>query len=137
MALKSIVDDRLSELLLENFSSDEQQLFVKSFKTYLEYGNDDNAFVIDFDDVWKWIGFTRKDNAKTLLLKHFTKEVHYIEKTLALRKNRGGHNKEILMLNVNTFKDFCMIANTTKAKIIRGYYINILHHIISSPTSRS
>lgn len=60
------IDDDLLRLMNENLNT-EEQLFVKSFQMYLHYNDDDKAFVIDFDDVWKWIGFTRKSKAKELL----------------------------------------------------------------------
>ena len=52
------------------FSEFEQQLFVSSFYCYLNY-NPKTDFVIDLDDVWKWIGFSQKDKAKRLLEKKF------------------------------------------------------------------
>jgi hypothetical protein len=58
------------------FTNDQQQLFIASFYTYLNY-NSKTDFVIDLDNVWKWIGFTRKDNAKAVLLKHFTNNIDY------------------------------------------------------------
>jgi hypothetical protein len=30
-----------------------------------------DEFVINFDEVWSWMGFSRKDVAKRLLEKHF------------------------------------------------------------------
>ena len=45
--------------------------FLKSFQSYLKYGDDDTKFVINLDDLWKWVGFSKKDKAKDLLIKHF------------------------------------------------------------------
>jgi hypothetical protein len=91
------LDDRLSQLLLENLNTEEQQIFVKSFKAYLEYGNDDTAFVISLDDVWEWVGFSKKDKAKDLLIKHFDENIHYSmalpgerERFYVGEKTRGG-----------------------------------------------
>jgi phage anti-repressor protein len=133
------LDDRLLNLLEDNFSSEEQKMFDNSFKHYLQYGDDDTAFVIDFDDVWEWLGFTRKDNAKRIMTKNFEEDVHYkiallnLEEQKSHEENRGGHNKETIMMTVNTFKDFCMLANTEKSKTIRSYYIkmeNIMHKYV-------
>ena len=71
-------------------------------------------FVIDLDDVWKWVGFAQKVKATVLLEKHFILDKDYI-KSLSQPGNqsehiRGGHNKEIFMLNVSTFKRFCLKA---------------------------
>jgi len=38
---------------------------------------------------------------------------------------KGGHNKEIFMLNINTFKRFCLKAGTKKADEIHDYYIKL------------
>ena len=56
-------------------------MFIASFYCYLKHDSKKD-FVIDFDNLWKWLGFTRKDNAKTCLEKHFLKEIDYkVEKT--------------------------------------------------------
>lgn len=52
------------------------KMFIASFYCYLKHDSKKD-FVIDFDNVWKWLGFTRKDNAKTCLEKHFLKEIDY------------------------------------------------------------
>jgi len=49
-----------------------------------------------------------------------------------IKKNLGGsgQNKELILLTVDCFKNFCMLAATPKAKEIRTYYIkmeNIMH----------
>ena len=46
-----------------NFTDFEQQLFLSSFYCYLNY-HPTNDFVIDLDDVWKWLGFSQKVRAK-------------------------------------------------------------------------
>ena len=37
----------------------------------------------------------------------------------------GGHNKEIFMLTIRTFKLFCLKAGTEKAAQIHEYYIKM------------
>ena len=54
----------------DKFSDTQQQLFVSSFYCYLNH-NSKSEFIIDLDDVWKWIGFSRKDPAKVVLDKNF------------------------------------------------------------------
>ena len=60
----------------ENFKSKEQQLFIASFYCYLNYDSK-KEFVIDFDTVWKWCGFSRKSDGKRLLEKHFKENIDY------------------------------------------------------------
>ena len=55
-------------------------------------------FVIDLDNIWKYIGFRNKDNAKKLLQNSFIIEKDY--KILLL----NIQEKEKIMLNINTFK---------------------------------
>jgi len=43
----------------------------------------------------------------------------------AKKSNRGGHNKEIIMLNVETFKKFCLKAGTKKADEVHDYFIKL------------
>jgi hypothetical protein len=54
------------EKVRQNFNTYEQQMFVSSFYCYLNY-DDKRDFVIDLDNVWKWIGFSQKVNSKVLL----------------------------------------------------------------------
>ena len=124
----------------ENFNENQQQLFVASFYCFLNY-NSKEDFVIDFDNVWKWLGFSRKDNSKRLLEKFFTKDIDYkIEKSAPPRRGavldtvNGGQNKEKIMLTVNTFKKFCLKAGTKKADEVHDYYIKLeelLHETVN------
>ncbi len=79
--------------------------------------------------MWEWVGFTRRDNAKKFIVKNFEKHQDYVTSNLLLQKKEqvtwGGHNKETIMMNVDTFKAFCMTANTDKGKQTRKYYIKM------------
>lgn len=119
-------ENKLLMKIKKNFNENQQQLFVASFYCFLNYDKK-NDFVIDFDNVWKWLGFTRKDSAKKLLEKFFIRDIDY---TIALRqqaerKNEGGFNKETIMLNINTFKKFCLKADTKKADEVHDYYVKL------------
>ena len=108
------------------FSEFEQQLFVSSFYCYLNY-NPKMDFVIDLDDVWKWIGFSQKINARTLLEKNFTIDIDYTCNLLLQQKQtkRGGGNIKKIMLTVKTFKSLCLKAGTKKADEIHDYYMKM------------
>ena len=62
--------------LIENFTEYQQQLFVSSFFCFLKYDLRKD-FIVEFDNIWKWTGFSRKDHAKTLLLKYFVEDIDY------------------------------------------------------------
>jgi phage anti-repressor protein len=131
------VNDDLVNLIREKMNTEEENLFVESFKTYLKYGDDDTAFIIDLDDIWEWVGFNTKGNAKRVILKNFEDTIDYKILLISVDKQylHGGHNKETILLSVNTFKEFCILANTEKAKVVRKYYLkmeNVMHKYIQN-----
>jgi len=123
---------RLINKLKESFSTDEQQIFISSFYCYLNYKSDD--FVIDLDDIWSWLGFTRKDSAKKCLEKYFKDDIDYQIVFRHQAENlSGGRPSEKIMLSIKTFKKMCLKANTSKANEIHEYYIKLeetLHEVI-------
>lgn len=116
------------EKVRQNFNTYEQQLFVSSFYCYLNY-DDKQDFIIDLDNVWKWLGFSQKDAAKRVLEKNFIEDTDYKlfapQVGGAKKDARGGHNKEVIMLTINTFKRFCLKAGTKKSDEIHEYYIKM------------
>jgi len=55
-----------------------------------------------------------------------------------LKSSHGGQNKEIIMLNVKTFKKFCLKAGTKKADEIHDYFIKLeesLHEILEEESN--
>ena len=133
--------NKLLTKIQSKFSPTEQQIFVASFYVFLKY-DPNNDFVIDLDDVWKWLEFSTKQKAKMLLENHFVKDKDYIASLNLPGKQsehtRGGHNKEIIMLNVSTFKKFCLKAGTKKADDIHDYYIkleDLLHEVVQEESA--
>jgi hypothetical protein len=120
---------KLLSKIKTTFTDSQQQLFVASFYCYLNH-NSKKDFVIDLDNIWKWVGFSRKSDAKRVL-KYFNVDIDYkifAAETSAAdiqKDNRGGHNKEQIIMTVNTFKKFCLKAGTKKADEIHDYYIKL------------
>ena len=119
---------KLLTKIKEQFTEFEQQLFLSSFYCYLNY-HPTNDFVIDLDNVWEWLGFSRKFNGKCLLEKHFVIDKDY-KKSLPQQQEqrphvKGGQNKEIFMLNVKTFKSMCLKAGTSKADELHEYFLKM------------
>lgn len=132
---------KLINKIKSTFSDNEQQLFVASFYCYLNY-NQKTDFVIDLDNIWEWLGFKQKVNAKNLLEKNFILDVDY-KKSLLLQQKReqnakGGQNKETFMMTVKTFKLLCLKSATEKSNKIHEYYVNleeVLQEIINEETT--
>ena len=126
--LSGSYNNRLLQRIKDHFTESQQQLFVTSFYCYLNY-NQTTDFVIDLDNLWKWLGFSQKAAAKKVLEKHFNINVDYKVLLCQLDEQtndgRGGHNKETIMLNIKTFKLFCIKAGTKKADEIHEYFIKL------------
>ena len=126
--LSTTYQNKLLTKIKTKFTENEQQIFVASFYGFLNYDSKTD-FVIDLDDVWKWLKISTKQKAKMLLENHFVKDTDYITSLTPQVKQpdhiKGGHNKETIMLNVATFKKFCLKAGTKKADEIHDYYIKL------------
>lgn len=118
-------DDKLLKKLQSKFTDEEQQLFVKSFRMYLNH-DQETEYIVDLDDIWEWLGFSRKDNCKRLLEKFFKQGIDYKITLLASEGQlHGGHNKETILMNIKTFKKMCLKAGTKKADDVHNYYIKM------------
>jgi phage anti-repressor protein len=97
-----------------------------------------NDYPINLNDVFKMIGFANKGNAMKTIKSNFVENEDY--KTLLFRTEKQkdtdetrGRKEETIMLNIDTFKNLCMIAKTERGKEIRRYYVkleNIYNEII-------
>ena len=135
--LSNSYQGKLINKLKDNFSTEEQQLFISSFYCYLNYKSND--FVIDLDHIWKWLGFSTKQKAKDLLKDNFKLDFDY--KTvfnLEVKNSKGGRPSDKFMMNIKTFKKMCLKANTSKANDIHEYYIKLeetLHELIDEESN--
>ena len=92
-----------------------------------------NDFPINLENVYSMIGFANKGNAMKTIKNNFTENEDYkkqlfrTEKLVKEGKNMGGSglNQETVMLNIDTFKNLCMLAKTQKGKEIRKYYVKL------------
>ncbi len=124
--LSNTYNNKLLNKIKITFTEAQQQLFISSFYCYLNYSQTTD-FVIDLDNIWQWLGFSQKKRAKELLEKHFLLDIDYKNLLQILRGQvlHGGHNKETIMLNIKTFKLFCIKAATKKANEIHEYFIKL------------
>jgi hypothetical protein len=92
--LNSDYNNKLLNKIKNEFTDDEQKLFLTSFYCYLNY-HPTNDFVIDLDNVWKWLGFSQKYNAERILEKHFIINNDY--KNLAPQEGKASSIKKLLL----------------------------------------
>jgi len=133
--------NKLIDKLKEHFDEAEQKLYVANLFLYLNY-HPTNDYIVNLENVWKFIGFSNKANGKRLLKQHFTENKDYQkllirmdEQTLLLRSDeqknkdsRGGttvirtddgkFGSETIMMNINTLsKIYKSIIYFTKTNI--------------------
>ena len=80
-------------------------------------------FPWDFDRAWRWIGYSRKDAAKRVLLENFKSDTGYSSLHRIVEREIGATTKEEIRLTTDCFKKFCMMAGTEKGKEVRDYYL--------------
>ena len=146
--LSDAYNNKLLIKIQEVFNGFEQQLFISSFYCYLNYDKNFD-FVVDLDNVWKWLGFSTKQKAEYLLEKHFTNDSDYkknatqfggtvLESETATKvKQNGGQNRQIIKMTIKCFKSLCLKAQTKKASEIHEYYMKmeeVLHQVIEEET---
>ena len=124
-------NNKFLEKVKKNFSDNEQQIFITSFYSYLNYHKTED-YIIDLDNIWKWLGFNQKIKAKYLLEKNFKLGIDYKnllsllgKQNIIENKGSGGHNIQKYYLNIKTFKSLCLKAQTKKADEIHEYYIKL------------
>jgi hypothetical protein len=143
--LSKVYNNKLISKIQENFTGFEQQLFVSSFYCYLNYDKNID-FVVDLDDIWKWLGFSTKQNSERVLEKHFKLDIDYKTayqfgtagfEEFKLNKQNGGQNIKKILLTIKCFKSLCLKAQTKKASEIHEYYMkmeDVLHQIVEEET---
>lgn len=105
---------------IQQNSADTKSVFSLDYATTLVESQDE--FPVDFDNAWKWVGFSTKGNAKRKLENSpLQAGVDY----LSDRINNGdrGKPKEIIRLSTDAFKHFAMMANTERGHQVRQYMI--------------
>lgn len=118
------IQDRLIEQLNTNFTEDEQRWY----HMYMNYHPTDD-YPINLEHVFKMIGFSNKGNAMKTIKNNFIQGEDYkkllfrMEKQVRNGRDLGGSglNQETIMLNVDTFKNLCMLAKTETSSLIKRH----------------
>ena len=107
------------------FTTEEQKWYLSNLFMYINY-HPTNEYPINLENVFKMIGFANKGNAMKTLKTNFTLDEDYKTSFVPKEKSSwGGSGGEQVMLNIDTFKNLCMLAKTSKGKEIRKYYIKL------------
>jgi len=119
---------KMVTLLNEEFTEEQQKWYIANLFMYMNY-HPTTDYPINLETVIKIVGFAHKKNAKRTLENNFIEGEDYKVLLLPTEKqkndNRGGHNEETIMLNMDTFKNLCMLVKTPEGKAIRKYYVKL------------
>jgi phage anti-repressor protein/Fe-S-cluster formation regulator IscX/YfhJ len=133
LSLSNDYETKMITTLNEEFTESQQQWYIANLYIYMNY-HPTNDYPINLENVFKMIGFANKGNAMKTIKSNFVKDEDYKTSLLPKEKSSwGGSGSEQIMLNVDTFKNLCMLAKTDKGKEIRKYYVkleNIYNKII-------
>lgn len=85
----------------------------------------EEEFPIDFDDACVWIGYSTKGNAKRVFESAgFIEGVDFQIFIINDKNSKRGRPRHKIMLTVEAFKMFCMMAGTDKGRQVRIYFLN-------------
>ena len=113
------------EQFLKQFSKIPRN-FITDFYIIAKEEYMDDEIIIDFDIICKWLNVL-KENLKKILIRDFEEDFDYTIKIIKKKHtytNRVSIYNEIL-ITPNCFKELCMISQTTKAKEVRKYFIEM------------
>ena len=110
---------KLVDMLNSEFTEKEQQWYIANLYIYMNY-HPTNDFPINLENVYSMIGFANKSNAMKTIKNNFTENEDF--KITVIPKDHGKFTENIVMLNIDTFKNLCMLAKTQKGKEIRKYF---------------
>ena len=100
--------------------------FIDDFFNLYNINTTNNDFVINLNNVTKWLD-THKRNIKKTLIESYQLDIDYKIKKLS-PKGKGRPEEEI-MLSPNCFKRLSMMSRTAKAEEVRNYFIAIEEHL--------
>lgn len=98
--------------------------FIKDFYSIAKEEYRAHQLIINFDVVCKWLQVT-SGNLKRTLINNFEDKYDYTIERLTKNKKSGGTFFYKIMITPNCFKELCMISQTTKAKEVRKYFIEM------------
>ena len=118
---------KMIELMNEKFTTDQQKWYIAMLYMYIHF-HPTKDFAVNLDDTVTVLGFAHKKNAKRTLENNFVEGEDYkillLPTEQQVKINGGaGLNKEVILMNVDTFKNMCMLVKTDEGCMqLHTYY---------------
>ena len=131
-------DDDFVTYLLSRFSDPQKRMFAESYGVYMREDLR-NSFCIDLDQAFKWMGFTRKDNALTHIKKHLQPQEYKVlqdGRPVAAGTDRSFHTAVKYRLTPRAFKKVLMRARTAQGDAATDYFLEIEDALLAYNTLR-
>ena len=81
-------------------------------------------FSVNFDDAWKWIGYSKKANAKVAFEgAGFLEGIDFRFLLINQQKSGRGRPSNKIKLTIEAFKSWAMMAGTPRGKEVRAYFL--------------
>jgi phage anti-repressor protein len=100
-------------------------MLSEEFKLAIQNWSNDTGFAVDFDLLWRGLGYARKDSALRLLSRSgLTEDTDY---TLLINveclSSGGSTRRHKYWLTVKAAKQLCMMADTATGRQVRLYFL--------------
>lgn len=85
--------------------------------------NSGDRFPVNFNELWQWCGYKRKDYAKQTLIKNFERGLDFSAENR--KTSNTGRPSESIELTIDAAKQFAMLAQTDRGKMVRKYFLEV------------
>lgn len=123
VTLNESIQSKMIDILKQECTEEKLRWYVANLCIYMIY-HPTTDFPINLETLVKLGLFIHKKNAKRTLDNNFIENEDYkIIKLPREQKQNAGRCEGEILLNIDTFKNMCMLVKTEKSKEIRRYYV--------------
>ena len=123
----------IAEWLTERLTAKEKQMYTNLMAA--RYSTSD-AFPVNFEDLWRMIGYSTKQKAKDALIHSFkegsdfliNREVEQVgqDSNVEQVRQHGGHNVKNYALTIDCAQQFALEAKTEAGREVRSFFVRVL-----------
>ena len=100
----------------------------EKFKAYYDSIPNDqpSSFIVDLDEVYKWLNSTKKNIMKTLKLSFVQNTDYILNKSVKpVKRTVKSNNVKTVLLTQSCFKQLCMKSHSKGSDIVRSYLAQV------------